>query len=88
MRAGSVAGLLILAWATAASAAGCPKRAPCSGCGCAGGTGYRAPDHHCVGFRELARVCGADPAKSCTFENAPNTGLNHDCALGEPSTGK
>ena len=25
-------------------AEGCPTHAPCSGCGCAGGPGYRGPD--------------------------------------------
>ena len=66
----------------AAFAGNCPERPACHGCGCKGGTGYRAPDGHCVGFRELPRVCGNDPAKVCIFENFPNTGLNHDCALG------
>ena len=65
-----------------ANAAGCPQLPPCSGCGCRGGTGYRAPDGHCVGFRELSKVCGADPAKVCRFENEPNTGRNRDCATG------
>jgi hypothetical protein len=70
-----------LARASPAAAYGCPERPSCSGCGCRGGTGYRAPDGHCVGFRELARVCGPNPARVCSFENRPNTGLNHDCAL-------
>ncbi|QDL97958.1 hypothetical protein FLL57_11830 [Rhodopseudomonas palustris] len=60
--------------------AGCPERPACKGCGCKGGTGYRAPDGHCVGFRELDRVCGAPPTR-CVFENAPGTGANRDCAL-------
>ncbi len=66
---------------SAAEAYDCPERPACTGCGCRGGTGYRAPNGHCVGFRELTRVCGAEPAKACTFENAPNTGLNRECAL-------
>ena len=65
-----------------AQAADCPKLPSCNGCGCRGGTGYRAPDGHCVGFRELRRICGAEPEKVCTFENAPNTGLNRECTLG------
>jgi hypothetical protein len=63
-----------------AFAAGCPTHAPCSGCGCAGGPGYRAPDGHCVGFRELASKCGTPPTTHCTFENAPGTGANAECA--------
>jgi hypothetical protein len=59
----------------------CPERPRCSGCGCAGGPGYRGPDGRCVGFRRLAAVCGDPPTTRCSFENAPNTGLNHDCAL-------
>jgi hypothetical protein len=57
----------------------CPQLPPCSGCGCRGGPGYRSPDGHCVGFRELSRVCGPNPTSVCTFENAPNTGLNREC---------
>jgi hypothetical protein len=64
---------------TASLASECPVLPSCTGCGCRGGTGYRAPDGHCVGHFELPRVCGADPAKICKFENFPNTGLNKDC---------
>lgn len=60
----------------------CPERPVCHGCGCRGGPGYRAPDGHCVGFKELDEVCGTPPTTRCTFENAPGTGANHDCALG------
>ena len=60
--------------------AACHDRPPCSGCGCKGGPGYRAPDGHCVGFRELDKVCGNPPTR-CVFENAPGSGLNRDCAL-------
>ena len=59
----------------------CPERARCRGCGCRGGPGYRGPDGRCVGFRELARVCGKPPERRCVFENAPGTGANRECAL-------
>ncbi|MFD1254334.1 hypothetical protein DEVEQU_00757 [Devosia equisanguinis] len=62
--------------------ANCPERAACTGCGCKGGPGYRGPDGTCVGFKQLERVCGDPPTTSCTFENAPGTGLNRSCALG------
>jgi hypothetical protein len=68
------------------AAARCPQRPSCHGCGCAGGPGYRAPDGHCVGFRELTRVCGTPPTQNCTFENAPGTGANADCAMGSDRT--
>ncbi|ACF02202.1 hypothetical protein Rpal_3702 [Rhodopseudomonas palustris TIE-1] len=71
--------LFVCAWPAAGEAA-CPDRPPCKGCGCKGGTGYRAPDGHCVDFRELDRVCGAPPSR-CVFENAPGTGANRECAL-------
>lgn len=70
-----------LAFAGQALAA-CPERPPCRGCGCKGGPGYRGPDGRCVGFRDLARVCGPQPELRCTFENAPGAGANRDCALG------
>ena len=54
--------------------AACPERSPCRGCGCKGGPGYRGPDGRCVGFRELAKVCGPQPERRCTFENAPGHG--------------
>jgi hypothetical protein len=60
--------------------AGCPERPACHGCGCKGGPGYRAPDGHCVGFKELDKVCG-NPPNRCVFENAPGTGENRECAL-------
>ena len=63
-----------------ATYAACPERPPCHGCGCKGGPGYRAPDRHCVGFRELDQICGNPPSR-CTFENAPGTGANRECAL-------
>jgi len=65
----------------AAMAAGCPERPACSGCGCKGGPGYRGPDGRCVGFKNLSQICGEPPEKRCTFENAPGTGANRECAL-------
>src|SRR5271165_1002368 len=59
----------------------CPQRPRCTGCGCKGGPGYRAPDGRCVGFRALARTCGTPPTERCTFENAPGTGANAECAM-------
>lgn len=59
----------------------CPPNKKCHGCGCAGGPGYRSPDGHCVGFRELERTCGTPPTERCTFENAPGTGAHAECAL-------
>ena len=67
-------------WWPSTGQAACPERPPCHGCGCNGGPGYRAPDGHCVGFRELDKVCG-NPPDRCVFENAPGTGANHECAL-------
>jgi hypothetical protein len=57
-------------WSVSVSHAACPERAACRGCGCKGGPGYRAPDGHCVGFKELDKVCGNPPSR-CVFENAP-----------------
>jgi hypothetical protein len=67
-------------WPHSTGQAACPERPPCHGCGCKGGPGYRAPDGHCVGFRELDKVCGSPPSR-CVFENAPGTGENRECAL-------
>lgn len=55
----------------------------CSGCGCKGGPGWRhLASGRCVGFRELAAKCGDPPSPTlCSFENAPGTGANRDCAL-------
>jgi len=60
----------------------CPERPSCKGCGCKGGPGYRGPDGRCVGFKQLTKVCGNPPESRCTFENAPGTGENRECALG------
>jgi hypothetical protein len=63
--------------------AACPERPACRGCGCKGGPGYRGPDGRCVGFQALDKVCGRPPETRCSFENAPGTGANRDCATGE-----
>ena len=73
-------------WPASAGQAACPERPQCQGCGCKGGPGYRARDGHCVGFRELDKVCGHPPDR-CVFENAPGTGANRECALA-PRQGK
>jgi hypothetical protein len=59
----------------------CPPNKACHGCGCAGGPGYRGPNGHCVGYRDLERICGTPPTARCTFENAPGTGAHEACAL-------
>lgn len=55
----------------------------CSGCGCKGGPGYREiVSGKCVGFRQMDDKCGNPPSAAlCTFENAPGTGANRECAL-------
>ena len=58
-----------------------PDRPAGKGCGCKGGPGYRGPDGRCVGFKVLHKVCGNPPETRCTFENAPGTGENRECAL-------
>lgn len=73
--------LALLAAMSGASWAACPDRPACKGCGCKGGPGYRAPDGRCVGFKDLVKTCGAFPHAACTFENAPGTGANKECAL-------
>lgn len=72
---------LMLGLPEAATAAGCPERPQCEGCGCKGGPGYRASDGKCVGFKNLEKRCGPFPHAKCTFENAPGTGANRECAL-------
>lgn len=47
---------------------GAAAPAPCSGCGCKGGPGYRAPDGKCVGWAALKRVCGDPPTLACSAE--------------------
>ncbi|MBC7283350.1 MAG: hypothetical protein H5U12_18210 [Hoeflea sp.] len=74
---------LTLASLTLVQAAGCPERPSCEGCGCKGGPGYRIDaTGKCVGYKALKAKCGDPPTLRCTFENAPGTGLNKDCALG------
>ncbi len=79
-------GLMLMGapWAAGSTAAqaACPANRHCHGCGCAGGPGYRAPDGHCVSYRELSRVCGSPPSQRCRFENAPGTGAHAACAMG------
>jgi len=74
------------AWPVAMAYAFCPERPP-YGCGCKGGPGYRAADGHCVGFRELDKVCGNPPSRR-EFENAPGTGENRECALAPRQSSK
>lgn len=37
-------------------------------CGDRGGPGYRGPNGKCVGWAELARVCGSPPTSKCAAE--------------------
>jgi len=64
-----------------AAAEACPERPACHGCGCKGGPGYRGPNGQCVGFKTLTHICGTPPTERCTFENAPGTGANAECAM-------
>ncbi|OLP43782.1 hypothetical protein BJF95_20570 [Rhizobium oryziradicis] len=61
----------------------CKQGGRCEGCGCKGGPGYRAPNGKCVGFKNLAKLCGTPPETRCVFENATGTGGNRDCVLGK-----
>lgn len=74
-----VAGAVLHGTAPVAFSAECADLPRCTGCGCKGGPGYRGPNGQCVGYAQLARVCGTPPTTRCTFEDAPNTGLNRDC---------
>lgn len=81
-----VLSLAVAAWALAPTGvwASCDvDPTPCRGCGCKGGPGWRhLAGGRCVGFRELAAKCGTPPSDLlCTFENAPGTGANSECAL-------
>jgi hypothetical protein len=62
-----------------------PLQDRCTGCGCKGGPGYRSlRTGECVGYKLLASECGNPPAADrCIFENAPGTGANRECALGQ-----
>jgi len=77
------AGLAVALAAPDADARCVLDSAPCHGCGCKGGPGWRhIASGRCVGFRDLAAKCGDPPSvKLCIFENAPGTGANRDCAL-------
>jgi hypothetical protein len=44
------------------------EAAACSGCGCRGGPGYRAPDGRCVSWGDIARKCGSPPTTRCAAE--------------------
>ncbi len=82
----ALAGLLI---AGQPADARCPERPPCKGCGCKGGPGYRVDaTGKCAGFKALKSQCGDPPTLRCTFENAPGTGLNRECALGQAAGGR
>ncbi len=56
------------------------------GCGLNGGPGLRAVDGHCVGWNEVARVCGEPPyTGKCTEEvdaKAPNSCSGCGCKGG------
>lgn len=43
------------------------------GCGSRGGPGYRAPNGKCVGWAELARLCGRPPETLCVKEGGRTT---------------
>jgi hypothetical protein len=45
--------------------------APCRGCGCKGGPGYRAPDGRCPGYAQLIQTCGPPPHAKCKRECTP-----------------
>ena len=71
MRARSIGlSLAVMAMVLVAGGAGAEA---CSGCGCRGGPGYRAPNGRCVGWADIGRICGSPPSKNCTPEG-PNAG--------------
>jgi hypothetical protein len=45
--------------------------APCRGCGCKGGPGYRDAKGRCVGYAGLISRCGPPPHARCRRECAP-----------------
>lgn len=66
----------VKAWALARQASSnCPVG--CTGCGCKGGPGYRAPARddgkkgHCASYARLVAECGPPPHERCTRECAP-----------------
>lgn len=38
-------------------------------CGDRGGPGYRGPNGKCVGWAEMARICGSPPTTKCKAES-------------------
>jgi hypothetical protein len=48
----------------------CRRHMKGRGCGKLGGPGYRSPNHRCVGYEELIKVCGEKPhtATGCVCE--------------------
>lgn len=50
----------------------------CEGCGCRGGPGFRGPDGKCVGWKNLAKVCGNPPTTHCEAEGPALESLNSD----------
>jgi hypothetical protein len=62
----------------------CEEFPRCQGCGCKGGPGYRSRQtSKCVGYKQLKAECGTPPSSACNFENAPGTGANRQCVLGQ-----
>ena len=53
----------------------------CSGCGCRGGPGYRAPNGRCVGWADIGRICGSPPSTRCIPEG-PNAGAEEAAEQG------
>lgn len=49
-----------------------PSTDAASGCGSRGGPGYRGPNGKCVGWEQLARVCGSPPTERCAPEGSTN----------------
>ena len=79
-------GVLPLAGKTRKKKSGsCEVGGKCEGCGCKGGPGYRSKTSgECVGFKQLISECGNPPSSArCVFENAPGTGANRVCVLGQ-----
>ncbi len=74
-------GLLFLAAFLLFFGAANQQAAACSGCGCRGGPGYRAPDGRCVGWSDIGRKCGTPPETRCTPEG-PNAGAAEAAKFG------
>lgn len=83
-REGSAAGLLrcaVIAAVGASFLAGATSDAAQRGCGSRGGPGYRGADGKCVGWAEIARVCGSPPTNRCTPEKV-NAGAEEEAERG------